>query len=173
MLLFLAYNTGRNFHCLPPSDLIHKRNRSGVRGRDLPHLLCYNRILGPLTNPMRIASPLLAILTIAALLAPVVYWASSPVGINDCACPPVACMCPGHQHAMGHRGKCAMANGGQCGLHSSDYVLSSLLTSLTYIPSEHRFPILQERWGFGYELSNPSLQPSHAQPPDQPPRLAA
>jgi hypothetical protein len=121
---------------------------------------------------MTIANRWISMLMLAALLAPAVRWASSGIDFDDCACPPAACMCPGHQHSSGHAGKCSMANGGQCGLHSSDYGLSSLLSSLTYIPSEHRFTVFLEPWVFRRHISDPSQQPSHSQPPEQPPRLA-
>ena len=86
---------------------------------------------------MRIAIRFLAILTIAALLAPGVRWASLRAPVEACACPPAACMCAGHHHAFGHIPICCMGNGGQCGLESHDSYLSSLLSTLIYVPTEH------------------------------------
>ena len=88
---------------------------------------------------MRLAIRFLAILTIAALLAPGVRWASLRGPVEACACPPVACMCPRHHHAFGHTPICIMANGGQCGVDSHDSYLSSLLSTLIYVPTEHHW----------------------------------
>ena len=65
-----------------------------------------------------------------------------------------------------------MSNGGQCGLHSSDYVLNSLPSGLTYIPSEHRFSLVEACLDFIQDFSDPRQQPSPARLPEQPPRLA-
>ena len=86
---------------------------------------------------MRIAIRFLAILTIAALLAPGMRWASLRAPVEACTCAPGACMCAGHHHASGHTPICGMANGGQCGLVSPDTYLNALLSTLIYAPTEH------------------------------------
>jgi bacterioferritin len=48
----------------------------------------------------------LAILTIAAMLASGVRWGAVRAGGEVCACPPTACRCPGHHHALGHAAMC-------------------------------------------------------------------
>jgi hypothetical protein len=121
---------------------------------------------------MRIAGRLLAILTIAALLAPGVRWAAVRAGGEACACPPAACTCPGHQHNLGHASKCGMANGGQCGLDSPHDFVNSQFHSLVFIPTAHQLPGAPVHGGFGHFTSQLNLLPSHARPLDQPPRLA-
>jgi hypothetical protein len=120
---------------------------------------------------MRIATRFLAILTIAALLAPGVRWASLRAQTEACACPPAACMCAGHHHASGHTPICCMGKGGRCGLGSQDSYLASLLSTLIYVPTEHHWlnPIVPS--SFGHDTSDMNLLPSHARIPEQPPRL--
>lgn len=119
---------------------------------------------------MRIAIRFLAILTIAALVAPSVRWASLRAPAEACACPPAACMCPGHQHTMGNTPICCMANGGQCGLGSHDSYVASLLSSMIYIPTEHSISNPLAPRSFGHAASDLSLAPSHVRIPEQPPR---
>lgn len=119
---------------------------------------------------MRTAIRFLAILTIAALLAPGVRWASLRTPVEACSCPPGACMCAGHHHALGRATMCGMANGGQCGLESPDSYLSSLLSSLIYVPTEHPWANPLAPRSCGHETSSLNLLPSHARIPEQPPR---
>ncbi len=119
---------------------------------------------------MRIAIRFLAILTIAALLAPGVRWASLRAPVEACACPPGACTCAGHHHAPGHMPSCCMGKGGQCGLESHDNYLNSLLSTLIYVPTEHPWSNPLAPWSFGHDTSDLSLLPSHAPIPEQPPR---
>ncbi len=121
---------------------------------------------------MRMTGRLLAILTIAALLAPGVRWVSTHVGVEACACPPTACMCPGHHHTFGHTSMCGMANGGQCGMTSHDDFINSLLSSLIYLPTRHRVPDASALWFTSILSPHLSLLPSHARPLDEPPRIA-
>jgi len=119
---------------------------------------------------MRIAIRFLVILTIAALLAPGVRWAFLRAPGEVCACPPAACMCAGHHHAHGHAAMCGMAGGGQCGLQSHDNYLSSLHSTLIYVPTEHPWWNPLAPWSFGHNTSDTNLLPSHVRIPEQPPR---
>jgi hypothetical protein len=112
----------------------------------------------------------LAILTIAALLAPGTRWASLRAPVEACACAPAACMCVGHHHALGHTPICCMVNGGKCGLESHDSYLSSILSTLIYVPTEHPWLNPIAPWSFGHNITDLSLLPSHARIPEQPPR---
>ena len=86
---------------------------------------------------MRIAIRVLAILTIAALLAPSVRWASLRGPVEACECLPGACMCATHHHASGHTSDCCMGIGGRCGMGSPDSYLSSVLSTWIFVPSEY------------------------------------
>lgn len=79
-------------------------------------------------------------------------------------------MCAGHHHALGHTPICCMGKGGQCGLESPDGYLSSLLSSLIYVPTEHPWSNPLAPWSCGHDTSELSLMPSHARIPEQPPR---
>jgi len=136
-----------------------------------PPKTCYNQASGILPKDMRIAIRLLAILMIAALLAPGVRWACLRTSLQTCACAPAACMCAGHHHAFGHAHLCGMANGGRCGLGSYDSYLSSILSILIYFPTEHVWSNPLAPWTCGHETSELNLLPSHAQIPEQPPRI--
>ncbi len=138
--------------------------------RSAPPKMCYNHISGFQTEDMRIAIRFLAILTIAALLAPGARWASLRGPMEACACPPAACTCAGHHHALGHMASCCMGNGGLCGLESHNDYLNSLLSSLIYEPTEHPWSSPLAPWSFGHDTSDLSLLPSHAPIPEQPPR---
>ncbi|HMD86954.1 MAG TPA: hypothetical protein VKO18_19875 [Terriglobia bacterium] len=122
---------------------------------------------------MRIAIRFLVILTIGALLAPGVRWAFLRAPVEACACPPAACMCAGHHHTLGHIPICSMANGGQCGLESPDRYLSSLLSTLIYVPTEHPWSNPLAPWSFGHNPSDLNLLPSHVRIPEQPPRATS
>jgi hypothetical protein len=126
--------------------------------------------LGSQAKNMRIAIRFLAILTIAALLAPAVRWASLGAQAEACACPPAACMCAGHHHASGNTPICCMGNGGRCGMGSQDSYLSSALSTLVYMPTEHRWSNPLAPRSFGHNISDINLLPSHARIPEQPPR---
>ena len=119
---------------------------------------------------MRIANRLLAIMTIAALLAPGMRWASLRTPVEACACAPGACTCVGHHHTLGHTPICCMVNGGKCGLESHDSYLSSILSILIYVPTEHPWLNPTASWSFGHNITDLSLLPSHDRVPDQPPR---
>jgi hypothetical protein len=119
---------------------------------------------------MRIAIRFLAVLTIAALLAPSVRWASIGDAAEVCTCPPGACMCPGHHHLAGHTPLCCMGHGGQCGFESQDSYLASILGTLIYMPAEYLWSNPLAPWSCGYETPELNLLPSHARIPEQPPR---
>jgi hypothetical protein len=112
----------------------------------------------------------LVILTIAALLAPGMRWASLHNRLQACACVPAACMCVGHHHAFGHTPICSMVNGGKCGLESHDSYLSSILSTLIYAPTEHALPNPLAPWSLGPRITDLSPLPSHGRIPEQPPR---
>jgi hypothetical protein len=120
---------------------------------------------------MRIAARFLAILSIAALLAPGVRWAILGIQGEACACPPAACMCVSHQRAPGQVPICCLGKGGHCGLESHDNYLSTLLSTLIYVPTEHHWWHPLAQWNCGYEESDLNLLPSHARIPWQPPRV--
>jgi hypothetical protein len=63
-----------------------------------------------------------------------------------------------------------MANGGQCGLESHDSYLSSLLSSLIYVPTEYPWTNPLAPWTFDHSIKDLSLLPSHVRIPEQPPR---
>jgi hypothetical protein len=121
---------------------------------------------------MRVAMQFLAILTIAALLAPGVRWASLRTSVEACACTPGACMCASHHHAFGRASICGMANGGHCGLDSPDSYLSSILSTLIYVPIEHLWSNPPAPWSMGHDIPKLSLLPSHVRIPEQPPRTS-
>jgi len=118
---------------------------------------------------MRIAIRFLAILTIAALVAPGARWAFLRSASEACVCPPAVCICASHHHAAGQVPICC--NGGRCGLESHDTYLSSLLSTLIYVPTEHRWSDPVGPWSFGPHTIDVSLLPSHEKIPEQPPRL--
>jgi hypothetical protein len=119
---------------------------------------------------MRIANRCLAILTIAALLAPGMRWASLRTPVEACACAPAACMCVGHHYVFGHTPICSMVNGGKCGLESHDSYLGSILSTLIYMPTEHPWLNPTVSWSSGHNIADLSLLPSHAPVLEQPPR---
>ena len=127
-------------------------------------------LLGLTTINMRTTLQFLAVLTIAALLAPTARWASLRVQAQACACPPTVCACSGHQHTSGHASSCSMKDGGRCGIGSQDAYLSAALTTLTYMPTEFRWANPPAPWSINHAASGISLLPSHARIPDQPPR---
>ena len=120
---------------------------------------------------MRTAIRFLAIVTIAALLVPAMRWASLRGPMEACACPPAACMCKNHSHAFGSVPSCCKGKGGQCGLESHDSYLSSILSTLIYVPTEHHWANPLAPWSFGFHTSSLSLLPSHVRIPEQPPRF--
>ena len=79
-------------------------------------------------------------------------------------------MCVGHQHASGRVPACCMGKGGQCGLQSPDSYLSSILSALTYVPTEHPWWNPLTPWSFGCDASVLILLSSHVRIPEQPPR---
>ena len=135
-----------------------------------PPKTCYTQSSGIQTEDMRIALRFLAILTIAALLAPGVRWASLRGPMEACACPPTACKCAFHHNVSGHVPSCCMGKGGQCGLGSQDNYLNSLLSTLIYVPTEYHWSNPLTPWSFGHDTSDLSLLQSHPQIPEQPPR---
>ena len=152
-------------------DLCRSISRFLLHDRPAALKIGYNDASDFEAKHMRLVFQFLAILTIAALLAPGVQWASLRGPVEACTCPPAACMCPGHHHAFGHPPTCSMANGGQCGVVSHDSYLSSLLSALIYVPTEHHWwnPVVP--WSFGLNTLTSSLLPSYARIPEQPPRL--
>ena len=123
--------------------------------------------------PISIMSTLaryLAIVTMAALIAPSVRWASPNATADACGCPPGACMCEGHHHGSGRLPACCMGTGGQCGVHSPDSYISTMLSTLTYVPTEYPCWNPIAAWSFCHDASDLNLLPSHARVPDQPPR---
>ena len=123
------------------------------------------------TTGMRTFARLLAILTMAALLAPSVRWTSPKATADACGCPPGACMCEGHRHGAGRLPACCMGTGGQCGVQSPDSYISAILSTLTYVPTEHPWWDPIAAWSLCYDAPHSSLLPSHARIPDQPPRF--
>ena len=119
---------------------------------------------------LRHAGRLLAVVTIAALLAPGARWAFVPAGAADCACPRQFCHCPGHHDADGHAAMCHMTHGSPCGVDSHDSVLTSLVNTLTYLPTEHAFGSDLVPRGFNHDATRADLAPSHSRRLDPPPR---
>ena len=117
---------------------------------------------------MRLVIRFLAVLSIAALLAASAPWTSLRTASGQCCCPAGTCHCPGHQHDSRSTHSCC--KGGLCGLNPPDSYLATLLSTLIYMPTEHRWagPIVP--WSFGHEASGLSLLSSHERIPDQPPR---
>jgi hypothetical protein len=107
----------------------------------------------------------------AALLAPSVRWTSPNFTADACGCPTGACMCVGHHHGSGRLPACCMGTGGQCGMQSPDSYISAILSTLTYVPTEHPWWNPIAAWSFCYDASDSSLLPAHARIPDQPPRF--
>lgn len=131
--------------------------------------ICYNHFSGSPEKNMRIALRFLAVLTIAALLAPGVPWTSLRASVEGCPCAPAVCRCA-HHHADGHLPGCSMGKSGQCGLESHDSYLSSILSTLIYVPSEQHWASPLAPLSFGHETSDSNLLPSHRRIPEQPPR---
>ena len=126
-------------------------------------------LFGPSSENMRAVSRYLSIIAIAALLIPELRWASPSSSGDACACPPVACMCVGgHHHAVGHG--CCAGKRAECGFHSHNGYLQSILSTLSYEATEYPWwnPLPSSKRGV--EASPLSLLPSHARIPDQPPR---
>jgi hypothetical protein len=46
--------------------------------------------------------------------------------VEPCQCAPVSCHCSGHDHGAAHGPMCAFANGGRCGVKSSDLAASDV-----------------------------------------------
>jgi hypothetical protein len=63
-----------------------------------------------------------------------------------------------------------MAHGSPCGLESPDSILTSLVNSLTYLPTEHAFSSDLVPWGFKNDVVRADLSPPHARRLDPPPR---
>jgi hypothetical protein len=63
---------------------------------------------------------LLLILLAAMLFAPAPAGIPAGPTAEPCQCEPVACHCSGHDHGAAHGPMCAFANGGRCGVKSSD-----------------------------------------------------
>ena len=78
-------------------------------------------------------------------------------------------MCASHHHP-GSIPSCCMGKGGQCGLNPQDGYLSSILSTLIYVPTEHPWLNPLTPRSCGYETSELSLLPSHMRIPEQPPR---
>ena len=135
-----------------------------------PATICLQASKGLQAEQMRTATRFLAILTLAALLAPSVRWASLRISLDDCACPTGACMCATHHQAHGHIPSCCQGKGGQCGMESHDSYLSSILSTLIYVPTEHLWWNPLAPWSFGRDASDISLLPPHTRIPEQPPR---
>lgn len=120
---------------------------------------------------MRLAGRLLAILTLAALLAPEARWIPIRAGGEACPCSPGACTCACNTRASGHTPSCCAGKGCKCGLESHNSYLSSLLGNLIYVPTERPWWNPLPPWSFGHDTSDSSLLPSHERVPEQPPRL--
>jgi hypothetical protein len=121
---------------------------------------------------MRIAIRLLATLTIAALLAPNLRWLHSYSPVEACSCPPNACMCSGHHHVSGAGGRSCMGQGHHCGVHSHDEYVSTLLSTLIYVPTEHLWldPLAPRCLDRGATVL--SELRSHVRVPEHPPRAS-
>jgi hypothetical protein len=136
----------------------------------VPPAVCYNHFPGFQTAYMRTVTRFLAILTVLALLAPSVRWASLRSAIEACTCLPGACMCASHHHSLGRTPGCGMGKGGQCGMESHDSYVNSLLSSFIYVPTERSWPTPLPTWSFGRDTSETSLLAAHVRLPEQPPR---
>jgi hypothetical protein len=122
---------------------------------------------------MRLTYRLLAIVTITVLLAPSLRLAAIGDSVAACnASPRPMCACPVHHGSQGRVPNCCAAHTGQCGIESHDAYLASLLSALTYVPTEHRLPGDLDIGEFDSVSLPLGLLPSHAAPPDQPPRTA-
>ena len=55
-------------------------------------------------------------------------------------------------------------------MDSQNTYLSSLLSTLIYFPTEHRWAYALSLWGFDSRASRVSLLPTHAAIPELPPR---
>ncbi|MGO8786423.1 MAG: hypothetical protein ACLQVL_03440 [Terriglobia bacterium] len=119
---------------------------------------------------MRSAIRFLAILTIAALVAPSVRWASLRSPVEACTCLPGACMCASHHHGLGRTPTCGMGKGGPCGLESHDAYVNSLLSNSIYVLTEYVWSAALPQWSFGQDTSDANLLPAHVRLPEQPPR---
>jgi len=124
------------------------------------------------TSNMRTLPRYLAILTLATLLAPSVRWTSPQASADACGCPPGACMCPAHQHSSGRLPACCLGTGGRCGIQSPASYIATILSTLTYVPTEHPWWNPIAAWSLRDDASGLSLLPSHARIPDQPPRAS-
>ncbi len=154
---------------------VNRRTLQGAFGKKTPTTVSTGsailRIWAFPTIKMRTSARFLTILTMAALLAPSVRWTSPNFTADACGCPAGACMCVGHHNGSGRLPACCMGTGGQCGMQSPDSYISAILSTLTYVPTEHPWWNPIAAWSFCYDASDSSLLPSHARIPDQPPRF--
>lgn len=104
------------------------------------------------------------------LLAPTGRWFQAAARGQACACVPAACACEGHEHASGHSPMCAMANGGRCGIRSTDLAFMTFgdqpLPAPTETRPDHPMPVSES------SLPPISAMPlrGHSQPLKLPPR---
>jgi hypothetical protein len=120
---------------------------------------------------MTCISRFLAVVSIAALLAPGVRWIAPAGPADTCACPPAVCVCIGHHHVPGKL--CCMGKSGRCGLGSQDDYVNSLLRTLIFMPAEHHGwgPTLP--WIYSSSVTELAVLPSHARIPELPPRTTS
>ena len=131
---------------------------------------CYNGFSGLQTKDMRTAFRILAILTMGAMLAPSVRWASLRGPVEACECLPGACTCATHYHASGHKSGCCMGMGGHCGMGAQDSYFSSVLSTWIFVPTEYAWSNPPATSSFGHDAAHITLLPSHVRVPEHPPR---
>lgn len=94
---------------------------------------------------------------------------TSPV--QSCECEPVACHCMNHNHGSGHEPMCAFANGGKCGVRSTDIAIAAMTGRFQFLISETPgLPLL-----FSAQLESTPLTADgltgHQKPATPPPRF--
>jgi len=115
----------------------------------------------------------LTILLAAVLLSPALAGFGVSAPVESCECEPVSCQCSAHDHSSAHAPLCAFANGGKCGVKSSDLAAASLISHPVILASMATDPppLVPERFeGVPVPARETSLEPK---PPTPPPRFAA
>ena len=95
---------------------------------------------------------------------------TSPV--QACECQPSACHCMNHDHGSGHEPLCAFANGGKCGVRSTDFALAAMTGRFQFLVTETPgLPLLFWARLEPAHLTTGGLSGHHT-PPKPPPRFA-
>jgi hypothetical protein len=115
----------------------------------------------------------LNILLVAVVLSPAFAGLTFSAPVQSCECEPAACHCPAHDHSSAHGPMCAFANGGRCGVKSSDLALSTLSSRSDILIGEaFALPLLFSKQH--KKIVPPaSDRAGHDQPPTPPPRSQA